>query len=448
MLRKIIYMATTVLTLTTTKGLANINGSTLQSFNPVSSNGDFVTVQSALALKPGTLNLGGFFDQAYNTLLPALDSSNQKFEVSNDILSSDIHFALGLLPNWEVGANLGSIHNASVDKDGFAQYYKVRGLTDFRVNTKINFLEIAKWNFAVNILADFPQIENDYFYGAGDVPLTAVELIGSVADGAWAWAANLGYNFRPNGPKIPNAAYEPVGDMWLGSGAVAYQFEQYPLKAVGEAWFAQPVGGTANYTKLDLTATEYLAGLKYKTFPSVEWQGGITRGTRGGISTPDSRFYVGLNWQIDELWKKSEPPVPPPVVVPVVVEVPNPAPVPVMAPAVGNFVISNINFQTNSAEISADYAAYLKKFANFIKAKPSYKSILITGFTDSTGTKDYNLILSQRRADAIKRQLVLEEQLLSEKIQTKGLGVENPIATNKTKAGRKLNRRIEMLVEE
>lgn len=448
MLRKITYLTAALLTLITTKGLANINGSTLQSFNPVSSNGDFVTVHGALVLKPGTLNLGGFFDQAYNTLPPALDATNQKFEVSNDILSSDFHFALGLLPNWEIGANLVSIHHSSVNKDRFAEYYKVRGLVDFRINTKYKFFETGKWHFAANVLAEFPQVENDHFYGEGSVPLTALELITSVYDGAWAWTANLGYNWRPKGTKILNGAYEPVGDMVIGSLALAHQFETYPLSAVGELWAAQPTQATANYTQMDLTATELLLGLKYKAFPTVEWQTGFTHGTRGGISTPDSRFYVGVNWMVEDLWTNEKPVEPVPPAAPVIVEAPKAAPVAVTAPEVGNFVISNINFKVNSAEISAEYAAYLKKFANFIKAKPSYKSILVTGHTDSTGTKEYNLILSQRRADAIKRQLVLEEQLLSEKIQTQGMGMEKPIATNKTKAGRQLNRRIELLVED
>lgn len=444
MLRKIIYLTCAGLVFTTTKAIANINGSTLQSFNPISSNGDFVTVQSATTLRPWVLNFGGFIDQAYNTLPPALDATNQRFEVSNDILYSDLHFAIGLLPNWEIGANMGSILNASVDQDQFSEYYRVRGLTDLRINSKYNFFQKEKWQFAINLQAEFPQIENDYFYGSGSVPLYAIELIASVYDGLWAWSANLGYNIRPNGDKIPGGAYEPVGDMWLGSLALAHRFAETDWAAVAELWAAQPVRATANYTQLDLTATEILLGAKFKEEPTLEWQFGFTKGTRGGISTPDSRLYFGVNWQYEN---ESEEPTP---VAPVAIEAPAPpiAPVPVMAPAVGNFVISNINFKTNSAEVSLEYAAYLKKFAEFLKAKASYKKVTVKGFTDSTGTKPYNLILSQKRAEAIKKFLVEQEQIPIEKIQTIGFGVENPIATNKTAEGRRLNRRIELIVEE
>ena len=448
MLRKIIYLTCTALTLITTKGRANINGSTLQSFNPASGNGDFVTVQSAQVLQPGTLNIGGFLDQAYNTLPPALNAANEKFQVSNDIFYSDLHFALGVVPNLEIGANVGSILNAWIDKDQFSEYYKVRGLTDIRVNAKFNFYDKESWKFAVNVLADFPQIENDPFYGSGSVPLYALELIGSLYDGPWVWGANLGYNVRPNGPKIPGSSYEPVGDTVMGSLASAYKFSDQAWTLVGELWAAQPVKATANYTQMDLTATEFLVGAKYKTQPYLEWQFGFTRGTRGGISTPDNRFYLGVNYLIDELWKKSEPAPAPVVIVTPPVPIVKPAPVAVMPPEVGNFVISNINFKSGSAEISQEYAGYLSRFASFVRGKPSYRSILIKGFTDSVGSKPMNLKLSLRRADAVKKFLSLQGQLSEDKIQTIGLGMENPIATNATAQGRKLNRRIEILVDE
>ncbi len=444
MRRKIVSLLCFVLTLFTTKGQANINGSTLQSFNPTSSNGSFVTVQSAQVLKPGQLNIGGFLDQAKNTLPPALDAFDSKFEVSNEMLSSELHFAVGVIPNLEVGANVGYILNASVDKDPFAEYYKVRGLTDFRINTKLKFFEKENWHFAANLIADFPQIENDQFYGSGDVPLYALELITSVHDGQWAWGANLGYNVRPNGPKIPGGAYEPVGDTLMGSLALAHQFLDTKWTAVGELWGAQPTQSTANYSRMDLTATEILLGAKFKTLEALEWQAGLTHGTRGGISTPDNRIYLGVNY-LFELWRKDLPPVPP-----VVVEAPapKPAPVPVRAPEVGNFVISTINFKTNSAEISSEYASYLRTFATFVRLKPSYKSVTIRGYTDSTGTKEYNLKLSLRRANAIRDFLVKEGRLSEDKMITIGFGIENPIATNKSKEGRQLNRRIELLVEE
>lgn len=443
---KIIFLNFALAFLTATKAWANINGSTLQSFNPTSSNGHFVTVHQGKTLAVGSLNFGGFLDFAHNTLPPALDLTNSKFEVSNDISHSDLHLAVGLFENIEVGASVGSLLSSSVDNETISQYYESRGLTDFRLNSKINFLTTDLWAFAINLQAQFPQIENDYFYGSGGVPLWAADLIATVSLEAWTLGANLGYNLRPNGDKIVGGAYEPVGDTVLGSLAAAYTFSENKWSAVGEAWAAQPTKGTANYSQADLTAIELLAGLKYKSKPNLEWQAGYTHGLQGGVSSPDYRVYLGLNWMLDGLWNKKEDQEPvivaapaPPVIVP---------PAPVVAPAVGNFVISNFNFKTGSSEVSADYTAYLKKFAEFINAKPSYKAVVIKGFTDNVGPKSFNVKLSEKRAEAIKTVLVQQGKVPAEKVQTIGFGMENPIAPNTTVQGRKLNRRIELVVEE
>ena len=68
----------------------------------------------------------------------------------------------------------------------------------------------------------------------------------------------------------------------------------------------------------------------------------------------------------------------------------------------------------------------------------------VQGFTDKTGNADFNLALSQRRAEAVVRYLAAELDVPLRRIHTLGLGSENPAADNKTRDGRKLNRRVEV----
>lgn len=70
----------------------------------------------------------------------------------------------------------------------------------------------------------------------------------------------------------------------------------------------------------------------------------------------------------------------------------------------------------------------------------------VEGNTDSTGDPAYNLQLSRRRADAVKGALV-SGGMSEEAVQTVGLGHSNPVASNRTREGRKENRRVVIIVD-
>jgi len=72
--------------------------------------------------------------------------------------------------------------------------------------------------------------------------------------------------------------------------------------------------------------------------------------------------------------------------------------------------------------------------------------IEVQGFTDSTGSPKYNLELSRRRADAVVRYLTLNHKVPLHRITVIGLGPDAPSADNKSKDGRKQNRRVEVKV--
>jgi len=106
--------------------------------------------------------------------------------------------------------------------------------------------------------------------------------------------------------------------------------------------------------------------------------------------------------------------------------------------------MADVLFQTNQYALSQDAQLKLAKLAGIIQAHPGL-NLAIEGYTDTTGTPDYNLKLSQQRADAV-RDFLVSQGLSADTITSKGLGQADPVADNSTAAGRKLNRRVEIIV--
>jgi outer membrane protein OmpA-like peptidoglycan-associated protein len=107
-----------------------------------------------------------------------------------------------------------------------------------------------------------------------------------------------------------------------------------------------------------------------------------------------------------------------------------------------SYIIEKLDFTSGSARIPTSAYGDLDKMVRFFNEYPQH-SIIIDGFTDSSGDKTTNLRLSERRAKAIA-DYFLSKGLDSERILYFGNGEDRPIAPNNTIAGRKKNRRIEL----
>ncbi len=101
-----------------------------------------------------------------------------------------------------------------------------------------------------------------------------------------------------------------------------------------------------------------------------------------------------------------------------------------------------IYFNHNSNELPDQSFEKLDQIADYLLHSPEV-SINIKGFTDSTGSYSYNISVSEFRANTIKTYLA-GKGVDTARIKTFGRGPENPVATNKTEAGRRKNRRVEI----
>ncbi len=105
----------------------------------------------------------------------------------------------------------------------------------------------------------------------------------------------------------------------------------------------------------------------------------------------------------------------------------------------------HVNFDTNKSDIRAADLADLQKAEALVRKYPNC-TVEIDGYTDSTGSDEFNQKLSERRAAAVQKWLIDHGATGADKITTKGLGETNPVGDNKTAKGRAENRRSEVLI--
>ncbi|MBC7174108.1 MAG: OmpA family protein, partial [Polyangiaceae bacterium] len=100
-----------------------------------------------------------------------------------------------------------------------------------------------------------------------------------------------------------------------------------------------------------------------------------------------------------------------------------------------------VRFRRNSDEILPESHAMLREIGGVLAANPSME-IRVEGHTDSAGDDEYNMELSQRRAESVKRFLV-DAGAKRRNIEARGYGESRPIADESTAEGRRQNRRVE-----
>jgi outer membrane protein OmpA-like peptidoglycan-associated protein len=107
-----------------------------------------------------------------------------------------------------------------------------------------------------------------------------------------------------------------------------------------------------------------------------------------------------------------------------------------------NTAFDNLEFESAKAIIKESSFESLDDLADLLIKKPDWK-LKVAGHTDSQGAEQSNLILSKKRAEAVRDYLV-QSGVATERIIVQYFGEEKPIDTNDTPEGRQRNRRVEM----
>jgi outer membrane protein OmpA-like peptidoglycan-associated protein len=108
--------------------------------------------------------------------------------------------------------------------------------------------------------------------------------------------------------------------------------------------------------------------------------------------------------------------------------------------------LGDVLFGTDQSSLTPDGMRSAQKLADVLAQNPS-RTVLVEGFTDSTGTSGYNQELSSRRAAAV-RDALMQMGIASQRISVRGYGESYPVAGNDNPAGRQLNRRVEIVLSD
>jgi OOP family OmpA-OmpF porin len=107
-------------------------------------------------------------------------------------------------------------------------------------------------------------------------------------------------------------------------------------------------------------------------------------------------------------------------------------------------VLKNVQFESNSSELTAGSGEALDKAVAAMN-KYDHLRIEIQAHTDSMGDAGYNQSLSQKRAESV-RDYMVDEGIAADRMEVKGYGETKPVADNNTREGRAANRRVELKI--
>ena len=107
-------------------------------------------------------------------------------------------------------------------------------------------------------------------------------------------------------------------------------------------------------------------------------------------------------------------------------------------------ILKHILFEPNMTELTTTSVFQADTLVDILKGNPEL-SIEVFGYTDKSGIEDKNIVLSKNRAKALHDYLI-EKGIDADRLYYSGCGSGNPIASNKYRWGRDINRRIEVVI--
>ena len=105
--------------------------------------------------------------------------------------------------------------------------------------------------------------------------------------------------------------------------------------------------------------------------------------------------------------------------------------------------LGDVLFETGKSELAPGAARNIDRIAEFMDVYPERRAV-VEGHTDSMGDESFNMELSRDRAFAVRRALAARG-ISTSRITTEGFGESKPVASNDTSAGRRKNRRVEII---
>lgn len=200
---------------------------------------------------------------------------------------------------------------------------------------------------------------------------------------------------------------------------------------------------------------DYGPGIKYFLNDNLALRGDFRHLVfRDNNTFSNYEYTVGITYQFGGMKPAPAPvaqPEPAPAPAPAVEAAPEAPlePIPAAEPTqeMMKYCISlNILFDINKADIRPEYNEEVAKVGDFMKKYPTTTAV-IEGYTDEVGSDDFNMQLSQQRAESVVNALVANFGIDRSRLSAKGYGKTKPIADNSTDEGKQKNRRINAVID-
>lgn len=216
---------------------------------------------------------------------------------SSSLVGGDLNFGLGLTRSWDAGVSFPFILHQELSDDSSLGHYSNTGNTEIRVNTKYQLLGSHHQGLALVPSANFNRIAHNPYLGEGGGPIFNLELAAHTTVQKFVLGLNLGYRWRIPGKVVVNSGIEPLADQYLASGPINYRLESLDSKIVFEILSALPKQHQLqSATDRQYSVLESLLGFKYDNSANLSFNLGAGAGLIHGVSSPDYRVYVGINF--------------------------------------------------------------------------------------------------------------------------------------------------------
>lgn len=407
---------------------ANVLGTDAQTFNPTANGLSFVTVQSSQVLSPQIINLGLFANGASNTLSYLQEAQSQTLFNSRDrIYSLDLNAGMGIGSGWEL--SLHSPYLLGRENEGCQScvFFKDPGFTETRLGIKNGNYQWAQWGFSWMLSFNVNRIENNPYAGQGSGPTTNVEFFFDRSFGKFNFAFNFGHRWRQIGSATAsNSFVSRVPNQYIYSFGLSYFKENWDSNLIAELFGSQASQSFPDQTEFQDRkdkALEVLIGIKHQWTHKIALHTGLGREVLKGFGTPDLRVYVGINYSFG---------------------VTSPQKIELNQDNQKSFNLANMSFEFDSTSLTQSSEVILDEVSQQVAEMTSVQNITIEGHTDSLGDDNYNMKLSQDRAEYLKKRLgdYLVKQKKYYPIEAKGFGESQPVAPNTNFQGRAANRRV------
>jgi outer membrane protein OmpA-like peptidoglycan-associated protein len=389
-------------------------------------------------------------------------------EGRNSLGSCDLYESHKLGDDWSAPRNLGAMVNSaawesqpSLSADGRTLYFVSdrRGGLGRRDIYKSTLDERGNWTKAVNLgkpvnsiydeISPFIHVNNRVLYFAtnGLPGFGGYDIYYSMYDSAWADPRNIGKPinnhqdqfslFITAGGEKGYYAHEETTPDGLSTSKIVEVFipeqerlqfrSNYVKGVVREKGTKTPLAAKIELINLATNTTESLVE---SDSLSGRYLIVLTQGAEYALYiNKEGYLFKSLNFNYSEV-KNFEP-----IVIDIELE---------KVREGSAEVLNNLFFDVDKYELKDKSRAELSKLIRFLRENPTVR-IEISGHTDNTGARDYNLQLSQKRAHAVY-QFLLENGIEKRRLVAKGYGPDRPRQKNDTESGRQANRRIEFTI--